>query len=224
MGFILGTEMRIMSRFLPTLRARCPEVQTSFHTLSEPELIEWLEMEKINVAFGPGSVANPNIITEVILTQRLVVVLPSAHPLARLRKVPLERLASMTWIRPSLRNSPRFVNSVEQLTERAGVHFNSFIEQDNILSAMHAVGLEMGFAFVPDYQREILPGSIVARSLAVEPQPTFDLSMAYRKNDHTPALPFFLSIVHECMSASIRADSAAEVHSPDPHLEPMQGV
>jgi len=134
------------------------------------------------------------------LRQRIVVLLPASHPLARSRKVALSALADMCWIRPS---DPTYVQNLAAIAAREGVSFPSVIEHDNVLSAIHAVGLGLGFALVPDYQRDILPSSIVARPLSIEPPPTMDLSMAYRRDDRTPALAFFLSIVRECMAGSI---------------------
>lgn len=211
MGFIVGTEMRLLSKFLPTLKVRCPEMKISFHALGESDLLNALEQEKINVAFLGGVPTNPNVTSEVVLRQRIVVVLPAAHALARMRKIPLESLTDMAWIRPSVEYDPTYVQSLSAITARAGVTFTSVIEHDNVLSAIHAVGLGLGFALVPDYQRDILPGSIAARPLTIEPPPTVDLSMAYRRDDRTPALAFFLSVVRECMAVS---DSK---HAPEAH-------
>jgi DNA-binding transcriptional LysR family regulator len=85
---------------------------------------------------------------------------------------------------------------------RAGkVHFTVGAEHDNVLSALHAVSLGIGFCIVPDYQKAILPGSVVARTLDFDPQPFFELSVVYRKNDRLPALAFFLNFVRESMAA-----------------------
>ncbi len=202
MGFIVGTEMRIISKFLPTLKVRCPEMKISFHAWGEAELLNALEQEKINVAFLGGTPTNPTIASEVILRQRIVVILPATHALARMRKVPLESLTDMAWIRPSVAFDPTYVQSLSGIIGGAGVTFTSVIEHDNVLSAIHAVGLGLGFALVPDYHRDILPSSIVARPLTIEPPPMTEMSMAYRRDDRTPALAFFLSIVRECMAES----------------------
>jgi LysR family hca operon transcriptional activator len=202
LGFIPGTEMRIISKFLPTLKLRCPEMKISFHALGESELLKALEAEKINVAFASGAANGANIVSEVVLSQKIVVLLPAAHPLSRLRKVPLDSLTGMCWIRPSMQNDPGYVSGLLAITARAGVTFPSVTEHDNVLSAIHAVGLGLGFALVPDYQRDILPGSIAARPLALDPPPALDLSMAYRRDDRTPAMAFFLSIVRECMAST----------------------
>jgi len=119
-----------------------------------------------------------------------------------MRKIPLENLTGMAWIRPSVEYDPTYVQNLSTIISRAGVTFTSVIEHNNVLSAIHAVGLGLGFALIPDYQRDILPTSIVARPLTIEPPPTTDMSMAYRRDDRTPALAFFLSVVRECMADS----------------------
>jgi LysR family hca operon transcriptional activator len=202
MGFIVGSEMRILSKFLPTLKVRCPEMKISFHALGESDLLSALEQEKINVAFLGGAPTSPTLASEVILRQRIVVVLPAAHALARMRKIPPESLTGMAWIRPSVDYDPIYVQSLSAIIARAGVTFTSAIDHNNVLSAIHAVGLGLGFALVPDYHRDILPSTIVARPLAIDPAPTIEVSMAYRRDDRTPALAFFLSIVRECMANS----------------------
>jgi len=200
-GFILGTETRIFSKCLPVLKQRFPAMQISFHALGESELMDALEESKINVGFVSGPIDTPGIVSEVILRQRIVAVLPAHHPLSKLKRIPLERLAAVPIIRPSQSSSPKYLRCVKEVADRAGVQFTSSIEHDNVLSALHAVSMGLGFCLVPDYQKEILPGSIVARDLDLDPQPSFDLLMAYRKNDRTPSLAYFLGIVRESLAS-----------------------
>jgi LysR family transcriptional regulator, hca operon transcriptional activator len=201
-GFILGTETRIFPKLLPALKKHCPEMQVSYRAMVESDLMTALEEEEINVAFLPGPIENDALCSDVILRQRLVAVLPTTHPLAKLKRIPVSRLASVPIVRPSQAASPKYLNCVNGIAERAGIQFTSMIEHENVLSALHAVGLGLGFCIIPDYQKDILPGSVVARPLDLEPQPTFDLLMAYRKHDRTPALVYFLGIVKECIDRS----------------------
>ncbi len=197
MGFIVGTELKILSKILPALREHYPEMRTSHVALGESDLVDALETGKVNVAFLSGPIENPNIHSEVILRHKLVVVLPATHPLIKLRAIPLSKLASMTWIRPTNRDS-RFVHTLLEIMRRGGVTFTSTIEHDNVLSALHTVGLGLGFAIIPDYQKDILPRSIAARPLDLDPPPTLNLLMAHRKDDRTPALAYFLATARDC--------------------------
>jgi LysR family hca operon transcriptional activator len=205
-GFILGTETRIFSDLLPALKQRCPEMQIAYHAMTESELMAALEDQEINVAFLPGPIENAWVCSEVILRQRLVAVLPAAHPLAKLKRIPLARLATVPIIGPSRNANPKYVNCVNEIARRAGVQFTSAVEHDNVLSGLHAVSLGLGFCLIPDYQKEILPGSVVARHLDLDPQPSIDLLMAYRKDDRTPAVAFFLSVVRECLDRGDHKD------------------
>ncbi|HTR27163.1 MAG TPA: LysR substrate-binding domain-containing protein [Terriglobales bacterium] len=199
-GFIFGTDTSsIFSNLLPTLKECCPEMQVAYEGMTEAELFHKLEEQEINVAFGPGTIAASGVVSEVILRQNIVVVAPSTHPLARLRKIPVSRLASETLIGPSETANPRFRKFLESIAETARVRFASTIERDNVLSALHAVSLGLGIALIPDYQKSILPGSVVARQLDLDPQPTYELLMYYHKSDRNPALAYFLSIVRECL-------------------------
>jgi LysR family transcriptional regulator, hca operon transcriptional activator len=204
-GFIFGTDTStIFSRLLPALKQRCPEMQVSYKGMTETELFEKLEEQEINVAIGPGPAELPGVSSEVILRQKIVVVLPSTHPLAKLKRIPVDKLASEPIIGPSHAANPRFRKFLHSIGETGGVTFTTAVERDNVLSALHAVGLGLGVVLVPDYQKSILPGSVVARPLDLDPPPMHELLMYYHESDRNPALAYFLSIVRECMEPATR--------------------
>jgi len=80
------------------------------------------------------------------------------------------------------------------------VEFKTWIEHDNVLAALNSVSIGAGACLIPDYQKGYLPGRFITRSLKLEPEPTLDLLVAYRKDDKLPALANFLSVVRECMN------------------------
>jgi LysR family hca operon transcriptional activator len=203
-GFISGNETQIFSRLLPPLRQRYPEMQLSYHAMSESALIVALEESEIDVAFLAGPIEIPGIHSEVFLRQKIAVVLPSQHPLAKLKKISLAQLAAMPMVLPSSQNSPRYLNSIHAITAQAGVPFSSTVEFDNVLSALHAVRLGLGFGLLPEDQQEILPGSIVARPLDLDPQPTIDLLIAYRRDYRNLALVYLLRTVREAAESEER--------------------
>jgi LysR family hca operon transcriptional activator len=203
-GFNVGTEGRIFSRLLPVLRQRHPEMQLSYHTMMETELITALEKQQIDVAFLSGPIEIPGIRWEVLLRQQVVVVLPIHHPLARLKRIPPARLAEVPVILPSVEANPKYVEFVMKIARAAGVQFNVAAEYDNVLSAMHAVSMGLGFCLIPDYQEEILSGNTVVRKLDLDPQPSFEFSFAYRRDDRRSTLANLLSCIRETMNADAR--------------------
>jgi DNA-binding transcriptional LysR family regulator len=177
-------------------------MQLSYHVMSESGLIVALEESEIDVAFLAGPIESPVIHSEVFLRQKIAVVLPAQHPLARLKKISLAQLASMPMVLPSQQDSPRYLNSINAITTQAGVQFSSTVYFDNVLSAMHAVRLGLGFCLLPEDQKGILPGSIVARPLDIDPEPTIDLLIAYRRDYRNLALVYLLRTIRESATGS----------------------
>jgi LysR family hca operon transcriptional activator len=204
-GFNVGSEGRIFSKLLPVLRQRYPEMHLTYHTMTEMELIAALEKHQIDVAFLGGPIEVAGIRWEVLVRQEVVVVLPVHHPLAKLKRVPPARLAEMQIILPSVAANPKYVEFVMKIARAAGVRFTLGAEYNNVLSALHAVSLGLGFALIPEYQREILSGNTVVRKLDIDPQPTFEFSIAYRKGDRRAMLANLLSCVRETMNVDAGA-------------------
>jgi LysR family hca operon transcriptional activator len=199
-GFILGTESQLFPRLVPALRELYPGIELSYKALTEVEQLIALENGSINAAFTAGPIDNPDLASEFVMHQRLVVVLQTSHPLARLRRIPVARLAEFPLICPTPAMTPNYVSFVNGIAQAAGVQFKRRFEHDNVLSALNSVSIGAGVCLIPDYQKSILPSHLTSRPLDLDPQPSFDLLVAYRKDDKLPALSCFLSVVREYMS------------------------
>jgi len=200
-GFAPGTEARLFIVLLPALRQKFPEMRPTFRALSDPDMIAGLKNHSLNVAFlaADDIDEHPEIVSEIVFRQPLVAVLPARHPLARLRRIPVAKLAAVPLVSPAASSAPTLRKVIQQVAVRHGVAFVSAIDMDNILATLNAIGSGMGFTLLPQYQRHILPDNVVMRPLADDPPPFLDLRMAYRKDDRLPALAFFLGLVRECL-------------------------
>jgi LysR family transcriptional regulator, hca operon transcriptional activator len=212
-GFNVGSEGRIFSKLLPVLRQRHPEMQLSYHTLTETELITALEKRTVDVAFLSGPLKIPGIRCEVLMRQEVVAVLPIHHPLEKLKRIPVARLAEVPIILPSVAADPKYVEFVMGIARAAGVRFTLAAEYDNVLSAMHAVSLGLGFCLIPGYQKEILSGNTVVRKLDIDPAPTFEFSMGYPKDDRRSTLANLLSCIRETMKGETASREKGKVAS-----------
>ena len=177
-------------------------------------MIDALENRSINAAFCVGPIHHASIVTERVLRQKLVVVIPSDHPLAKLKRIPIARLVEIPLVMPSPTSSPNYLALLNQIAQSAGIQFKNWIEHDNVLAALNSVSLGAGACLIPDYQKSYLPNRLIARSLELEPQPTIDMLVAYRKDDKLPALACFLSVVRECMEFPAPASEKAVVSPP----------
>ena len=217
-GFILGTESPIFSRLVPTFRKQYPEMHISYRSLTEPEMLAALDDKTINAAFCAGPIDHPGIASECVLHQKLVVVLPSDHPLAELKRIPSARLAEIPLILPPLTNSPNYLAFVNHVALSAGIQLKTYIECENVFAALNSVRLGSGACLIPDYQQGFLPDNLITRSLELDPQPTLDMLIVYRKDDKLPALKAFLSAVRECFAEPMQYNSQAGNSVPIPKL------
>lgn len=142
---------------------------------------------------------DPEIASDVILRQPLVVALPAKHPLSRLKRIPVVKLATVPLVRPDPFAELSLVRIINSLADKHGVKFNVAIDTDNVLASLNAVSSGTGFTLLPEYYKHILPDNVVIRPLADDSPPILNLHVAYRKDDHLPALLCFLELARECL-------------------------
>lgn len=192
-GFSPGASSAVLSRLLPLLKARHPGINLVLRSLFSAEQVAALKSRTISVAFLRGPVSGREIASEVIRRDRIMALIPSDHPLARLKRVPLAKLAQLPLILSRV-----FKDDVTSIATRGAVTFRTALETDSILPTLSAVGAGLGFSLLPDHYEQILPESVTARPLTLSPAPTVDLVVAYRTSDNLPVLSAFLSVVRDC--------------------------
>lgn len=198
-GFLHGAEGKVFPYVLPILRARCPDIQLSLRSLYTHEQLAALESNQINVGFLRGPIQNPEIGWEVVLRNAIIAIVPAQHELAKLERIPVQRLAELPLVRVPKALSAAMHDLRNQIELKAGVQFHSVLDAENVLSTLSAVGSGLGFSLEPDYVQQILPLTVVARPIDLDPPPEIELLVAYRKDDKLPALAVFLSLLRECM-------------------------
>src|SRR5260370_39871704 len=64
------------------LRAELPTIEVTISSKHSPQLAEGLATGKLDAAFMRPEAGHPDLIYKVLITEPLIVVLPSDHPLA----------------------------------------------------------------------------------------------------------------------------------------------
>lgn len=197
-GFFHGAEWRVFPQLLPFLRSHCPRLELRLRNLPPPEQLAALRNRTIDVGFLRGPISEPEITTEFVLSDKILALIPARHPLAKLKRVSLQKLAELPFVTVSRSVAPVFHQSVVSLTAEAGVHFRSVLETESTLATLSAVGTGEGFTLLPAYVGQMLPKTVVARQLAVTPTPKAHLFVAYRTGEMKPMLKLFLTQLHDC--------------------------
>ena len=133
-----------------------------------------------------------------MLRERIVVVVPAHHRLARAKRIAVGRLADLPCIAISHNAAPALHDAVAGLYQRAGVTVQAVPQSaDNVLGHLSMVAAGLGYALLPDYVAAILPERAVIRPLDWVPEPTVTIVMAHRKGDQSPLVRAFRRIVRE---------------------------
>ncbi|MEM5421729.1 DNA-binding transcriptional regulator HcaR [Paraburkholderia ferrariae] len=195
-GFVPAAEIRVFPVILPRLRLRFPEVNVELRSLPTAEQEDALLRGDIDVAFMRRPVLSPELRSEVVLTEPLVVVLPSGHPLAKQARIAPAQLSGEPFISTHPQFSGQVHSVVEVYCEAHGIERKVAQVATNILLNLNLVGMGLGYALLPAYVSSLTSSAICTRPLEGEP-PTIDLLMVSRKEPHAAELEALFELVRE---------------------------
>jgi LysR family hca operon transcriptional activator len=201
-GFVPGVESKIFTRVLPILRAQYPSVELTLRSLTSPQQLVALHNREINLGFLRPPVDDSELVSEIILYDKIVAVLPASHSLARKKRIPVRALAALPFLEVARETAPALHDAAKQIATQAGVKFNSILPADNVLTSLNEIAAGLGFSLMPDYVCQILPANVAARPLDCDPEPEFALLAAYRKDETLPIVARFLALLREALAGS----------------------
>jgi LysR family hca operon transcriptional activator len=193
-GFVPAAEVRVFPTILPRLRMHFPDVRVELRSLPTMTQEDALLANDIDVAFMRAPVHSAELVSEVVLTEPLIALLPATHPLAQLERIPLQALDGEAYISSDPQFSGKLYDVVEDYYAKHGLRRNVVQVASNILLNLNLVGMGLGFALLPEYVAALAGESIRCRPLDGDP-PRIDLLMVWRADNQSPALAKLLELV-----------------------------
>lgn len=204
LGFLTGEEMTWLPRAMQVLRDELPNIDVTVSSHYSPDLADALARGKLDLAFlraEPGFDLNYRVVSR----EKLVVLMPSDHPLTGRAAIRAEDFKGEPFIMAS--NKARVLHDViEGYLQQNGVDVMREHGVDNLAMAMSLVASTRGLALLPEYANNLLPWSVVSRPLEGE-APTIDLVIGYSKSNTSAVLKLFLSRADELMAHVAPASS-----------------
>ncbi|CAN7751812.1 LysR family transcriptional regulator [Caballeronia sp. LjRoot31] len=196
LGFLTGQEMTWLPRAMQVLRDELPNIDVTVSSHYSPDLADALARGKLDLAFlraEPGF----DLDYRVVSREKLVVLMPSDHPLTERAAIHPGDLVGEPFIMAS--NKARVLHEViERYLQQSGVNITPEHGVDNLAMAMSLVASTRGLALMPEYANNLLPWSVVSRPLEGD-APTIDLVIGYSRSNASPVLKLFLSRADELM-------------------------
>jgi LysR family hca operon transcriptional activator len=205
-GFLTGQEVNWLPRATSILRDDLPNIEIRVSSDHSITLADDLQRGRFDVAFLRLE-PRPDLEYKSVAKERLVVILPSDHPLAGDEAVDPHDLAGETYI--GISNVPHVLRAViDDYFRRSAIKITPHLEIDNYAMAISLVASTRGVALLPASAENFLPWSVVSRPLKGE-TPTIDLAIGYHKANSSPILKTFLSRIDD-LTAPIYSKARTE--------------
>jgi LysR family transcriptional regulator, hca operon transcriptional activator len=195
LGFLSGCEPVWLPGAMHVLRKELPEIEVTISSKHSPQLADGLATRKLDAAFMRPEEGYPDLSYKVLISEPLIVVLPSDHRLASRQAINLKDLAGETFIGMA-DQAPVLRSIIEDYIRRAGVDIRPTHRVEYLSMAVSVVASTRGVALLPDFARNFLTWSVTSRPLEGE-APSIDLVLGCHKANNSPLLRTFLSRVDE---------------------------
>lgn len=194
LGFTAGSGFSLLGNLLALVEEREPEIAVDLVEMVTSEQLQALEEERLDVALGRVRSTPPGLTSKLLLSEKLVLAVPSDHELAT-RGRPLVRADVAN--RPLILHSPTKARYFYDLVVRHfdidhhWVHFSL----GQILTMINLVASGHGIAFVPESTRFIRVRGVEFLTFEDFQDDVVELRALWNPDNRNPALARFLTAI-----------------------------
>lgn len=189
LGYVISAACSgIVQAILRRFRELAPDVSISLEELSSPAQLQMLEQGKLDVCVVRTLVGGPDQVQRFSLgSERIVIAVPSAHPVLTVEKPNIEALIDEQFIAPQFSQDLGFAVHLSRIGEQLGFVPRIGYHTRDFITALTLVGAGLGVAAVPASLRSMaVPG--VAYLGFDEVNERSDLSMLLRRHEISPVV------------------------------------
>lgn len=203
-----------VSLALAIFHARHPGVELTVREQSSEELAEMLRDDELDLAFLSVTerIESHGLGLHQLVSEELVVLLPTDHRLAQRRQLRMAELADEHFI--SFRDGARLRELLVIAARGAGFEPQIKLESNESQRVRRLVAHGMGVAILPRSDADA-PGAEIAVAALTEPHLSRDITLAWRaERRHGPAAVEFLKLAKEVFGAEPPAGSGSPAGAP----------
>jgi DNA-binding transcriptional LysR family regulator len=197
LGFVNSAVYNLVPKVIAYYRTELPEVDLEMREMTSGDLVEAMLGGRIDVALLRASSVMKESGLEFFTISRepMLLVLPHAHPLAKLRRVPVRKLDGLDFVQFSAASSPYFREISDSIFQQARVRPN--VVYESLLPTMLSlVESGMGAALVPAGMSRLLTDRLIYKPLSgAAEEAVATLQCARRRDDRSPLVSGFLETV-----------------------------
>jgi LysR family hca operon transcriptional activator len=201
-GTFPAADVRILPSLRPLVAARLPQVRLVLHSKYAMEPVAGLLAGTLDVAFLRGPTKSDGLEIRELLRERIVVMLPAHHPLARRRRIPVALLHDLPCITMDRSLSPALYDAIATLYRQARIRMHAVSKADNVLGHLRLVQEGLGFALLSDSMGAFLPPGVVVKPLECDSPPTVSIVVAWKSGNTSPLVRAFVELVRHSSRVS----------------------
>jgi len=195
-GFVPSTLYGRLPELIRRYRAVRPGVELTLLELTTLEQIAALKEGRIDVGYGRIPFDDPAIERMLLRNERLTAALPSAHSLARAKRLRLDDLAGEPLVVYPKAPRPSYADQVLTLFRERGLKPPAVYEVRELQTALGLVAAEVGVCLVPVSVEHLRRDNVVYRALDEE-KAFSPIIMSTRKGDQSPEVTLILKLIRE---------------------------
>lgn len=209
LGYVISAACSgIVQAILLRFRELAPDVSISLEELSSPAQLQLLEQGKLDVCIVRTLVGSADQVQRFSLgSERIVIAVPSTHPVLYAEKQSIEGLIEDQFIAPQFSQDLGFAAHLSRIGEQAGFVPQIGYHTRDFITALTLVGAGLGVAAVPESLSSMaIPGVAYLRFDDVTEQS--DLSMLLRRHELSPVVLKLREAMQQVVS-SVSGNSSA---------------
>ncbi len=193
-GFVGSATYEVLPEALRSFRERYPDVGLELRTMHSAQQAEAFREGRIQVGFLRPPV-DGSIATRTLLEETLVAALPADHSLADAQKVSLSELAGEDFVLAPRPSGPAVYDRIVGLCRRAGFSPNVAQESAELQTVAGLVAAGVGVALLVGRPEHLLRHRGVAYREVGDPGSTWELVLAWRKEERSPVAQAFVEML-----------------------------
>ena len=191
----------VVPRLLAGFHRARPDVRIALHNLNKAEQLQALRERRITIGFNRLVPAEPGILVQTVLQEKLVVALPDTHRLCARSIIALHELDGEPMISYPNTPLPGLAQEVANAFHREGLRLNVVQSVEDVLTCVALVAGGFGACITTQSAMRLrLPG-VEYRPLRSRCLRDIELSCLYRADDASPVLAAFLDVVRSFAAA-----------------------
>ncbi|EEG08416.1 transcriptional regulator, LysR family [Pseudogulbenkiania ferrooxidans 2002] len=196
-GFVASTLYGMLPKVIRRFRTRFPEIELSLHDMTTMEQIQALKEGRIDVGFGRIRHEDPNVRRILLRDERLMVALPSGHPLLLAKPVlSLKDVAMETVIIFPKSPRPSFADQVLAAFHDRAIEPKSIYEVRELQIALGLVAAGEGVSIVPSSVKGLKREDVSYMELD-DPQLVSPIILSTRLLDESDDIKALLEMIYD---------------------------